>query len=65
LGFGGSVEGVKLVVFYFLSASEFWPKKEGWSLMGVAPLEGDKLGVFYFLSASECWPEKRGGLWWE
>jgi hypothetical protein len=40
LGFGGSVEGVKLVVFYFLSASEFWPKKEGWSLMGVAPLEG-------------------------
>jgi hypothetical protein len=30
-----------LVVFYYLSASEIWPDKSRWPLVGVAVLEGD------------------------
>ena len=30
-----------LVVFYYLSASEIWPDKSRWPLVGVALLEGD------------------------
>ena len=45
-----------LVVFYYLSASEIWPDKSRWPLVGVALLEGDycERGLI-----------RVGGLWWE
>jgi len=38
-----SLEGVSLVVFYYLSAcaSEIWSGKEGWSLVGVTLWQRD------------------------
>ena len=54
-----SLERDNLLVFYYLSASEFL--KSG-LVRGVAFLERDNLLVFYYLSTCELWPGKRGSL---
>lgn len=50
------LEGVNLVVIYYISTSEIGPDKR------VASPEGDKSVVIYYLSTSEYWPDTRRGL---